>query len=121
MVARLFTCVTVNGRVPLGDEGAALYSHRNPYVIVKVRVAFQLSWANRLQLEKTSLYIRSPRKDDSIGHYIDQNIRQRIETILQLVGYGSGFRIETSIIKPKLGLVRANDVGNVVRQVDLLL
>src|SRR6202795_1422222 len=54
MVARLFTCVTVNGRVPLGDEGAALYSHRNPYVIVNARVAFQLSWANRLQLEKTS-------------------------------------------------------------------
>ena len=23
-------CVTVNGRVPLGDEGAALYSHRRP-------------------------------------------------------------------------------------------
>src|ERR1700690_557640 len=54
MVARLFTCVTVNGRVPLGDDGAALCSHRNPYVIVNVRVAFQLSWANRLQLEKTS-------------------------------------------------------------------
>ena len=30
MVAKLFTCVTVNGRVPLGDEGAALYSHRRP-------------------------------------------------------------------------------------------
>src|ERR1700686_5597392 len=54
MVSRVFTCVTVNGRVPLGDEGAALYSHRNPYVIVNVRVAFQLSCANRLQLEKTS-------------------------------------------------------------------
>ena len=24
MVARLFTCVTVNGRVPLGEEGAAI-------------------------------------------------------------------------------------------------
>src|SRR6266851_7875901 len=30
MVAKLFTCVTVNGSVPLGDEGAALYSHRRP-------------------------------------------------------------------------------------------
>src|ERR1700688_163738 len=54
MVARLFTCVTVNGRVPLGAEGAALYSHRRPYVIVNLRVAFQLSWANRLQLEKAN-------------------------------------------------------------------
>ena len=56
----------------------------------------------------------------SIRHYIDQNIRQRIETILQLVGYRSGFRIETPIINPKLELVCANDIGNVVYQVDLL-
>src|SRR5208283_2398053 len=54
MVAKSFTCVTVNGRAPLGDEGAVLYSHRKPYVMVNVCVAFQVSWANRLQLEKSS-------------------------------------------------------------------
>src|SRR6266853_3777237 len=53
-VARLSTPVTVNGRVPLGDEGAALYSHRRPYVIVNARVTFHVSWANRLQFEKIS-------------------------------------------------------------------
>ena len=30
MVAKLFTWFTVNGRVPLGDEGAVLYSQRRP-------------------------------------------------------------------------------------------
>src|SRR6266853_3807008 len=54
IVAILLAPVTVNGRVPLGDEGAALYSHRRPYVIVSVRAAFHVSWANRLQFEKTS-------------------------------------------------------------------
>src|SRR5436853_7815256 len=54
MFARLSTPVTVNGRVPLGDEGAALYSHRKPEVIVNVRVAFHVSWAKRLQFEKIS-------------------------------------------------------------------
>src|SRR5580658_6409305 len=55
IVAKLFTCVTVNGRVSLGDEGAELYSHRKPYVIVNVRVAFHVSCANRLQFEKMSV------------------------------------------------------------------
>ena len=55
MVAKLFTCVTVNGRVPLGDEGAALYSHRRPYVMVNVRVAFHVSWPNRLQFAKINV------------------------------------------------------------------
>lgn len=45
MVAKLSTCVTVNGKVPLGDEGAALYSQRNPYLIVTVCAAFDVSWA----------------------------------------------------------------------------
>src|SRR5271165_2439558 len=54
MVAKLFTCVTVNGRLPLPADGAALYSHRNPYVIVNLRVAFHVSWAKRLQFEKIS-------------------------------------------------------------------
>lgn len=35
MVAKLSTPITVNGRVPLGEDGAALYSQRNPYVSVK--------------------------------------------------------------------------------------
>jgi hypothetical protein len=54
MVARLFTPITVNGSVPFGDEGAALYSHRRPYVIVNVLVAFHVSWPNKLQFEKVS-------------------------------------------------------------------
>src|SRR6266481_7174598 len=54
MVAKLSTPVTVNGRVPMGDEGAALYSHRRPQVSVNVRIAFHVSWANKLQLEKIS-------------------------------------------------------------------
>src|SRR6266571_3857840 len=55
IVARLSTPVTVNGRVPLGDEGAALYSHRRPYVIVNARVIFHVSCTNRLQFEKISV------------------------------------------------------------------
>src|SRR5713101_8245696 len=54
MVARLSTPVTVKGRVPFGEDGAALYSHRRPYVTVNVRVAFHVSCANRLQFEKIS-------------------------------------------------------------------
>jgi hypothetical protein len=30
IVAKLFTCVTVNGSVPLGEVGAASYSDRRP-------------------------------------------------------------------------------------------
>src|SRR5271166_5537794 len=54
MVARLFTPLTVNGRVPLGDEGAVLYSQRRPKVIVTLRVTFHVSWTNKLQLEKAN-------------------------------------------------------------------
>src|SRR6266545_1596000 len=54
IVAKLSTLFTVAGRVPFGDEGAALYSHRRPYVRVNVRVAFHVSCAKRLTLVKAS-------------------------------------------------------------------
>jgi hypothetical protein len=54
IVAKLFTCVTVNGRVPFGEEGAVLYSHRKPYVTVTMWAGFQASWEKRLQFEKFS-------------------------------------------------------------------
>ena len=55
MVLRFATPFTVYGRVPLGEEGAALYSHRSPYVTVSFRDNFQVSCANRLQFAKTIL------------------------------------------------------------------
>src|SRR5579863_3673226 len=54
MVARLSTPITVNGRSPMGAEGAVLYSHRRPYVIVSVRATFHVSWTKMLQLDKVS-------------------------------------------------------------------
>src|ERR1035438_9103643 len=54
MVARLSALFTVKGRVPFGDDGAALYSHRSPYVRVNVRVAFHVSCAKMLTLVKAS-------------------------------------------------------------------
>ena len=35
--------ITVNGSVPLGEEGAPLYSHRTPYVTVSLRAGFHVS------------------------------------------------------------------------------
>ena len=55
MVAKSLTWFTVNGGVPLTDEGAGLYSHRTPYVIVKERVNFQVSWANKLTFVKANV------------------------------------------------------------------
>jgi len=40
---------------------------------------------------------------------------------LRLISYESGFWTETAIINPELKLVCANDPGNVVSHVDLLL
>ena len=38
-----------------------------------------------------------------------------------MIGHESGFRTETAIIQPELQLMCANDAGNVVGHVDLLL
>src|SRR5271157_2622152 len=54
MVRRFSTPITVNGSVPLGEEGAPLYSHRKPYVIVSFLAGFHVSWANKLQFEITN-------------------------------------------------------------------
>ena len=90
-------------------------------MIVNVRVAFHVSWANRLQLEKISCTSAVLEATNASGSCVGQNVRQRTEEILHLIGYESGFRTETAIIQPELHLVCANDAGNVVRHVDLLL
>jgi hypothetical protein len=51
MVATFSAPTTVSGSVPFGDEGGALYSQRRPYVMARLRPAFQVSCAKRLQFE----------------------------------------------------------------------
>ena len=90
-------------------------------MIVNVRVAFHVSWANRLQFEKISCTSAVLETMHASGTVLARTFDKETKMILHLIGYKSGFRAETAIIKPKLQLVCANDAGNVVRHVDLLL
>ena len=90
-------------------------------MIVKVRVAFHVSWANRLQLEKISARRRSSKLINASGTVLVRTFGKELKRYCTRYGTSPGFRIETAKIKPKLELVCANDAGNVVSHVDLLL
>ena len=51
----------------------------------------------------------------------DDRSEERKEEILHLIGHKYGFGIEAAIIQPELQLVCANDAGNAVCHIDLLL
>ena len=90
-------------------------------MIVNVRVAFHVSWANRLQFEKISCASAVLEAMNASGIVLARTFDKDKKIYCGLIGYKSGFRIETAIIQPELQLVCANDAGKVVSHIDLLL
>ena len=88
-------------------------------MIVNVRVAFHVSWANRLQFEKISCTSAVLEITYASGTVLARTFDKERKTIFHLIGHKSALRAETAIIQPELQLVCANDMGNVVRHVDL--
>ena len=90
-------------------------------MIVNVRVAFHVSWANRLQFEKISCTSAVLEAMNASGTVLARTFDKERKMYCSLIGHKSGFRAQTAIIQPELQLVCANDTGNVVSHVDLLL
>ena len=71
-------------------------------MIVNVRVAFHVSWANRLQLEKISCTSAVLESMYASGSVLARTFDKEVNTYSHLIGYESGFRTETAIIQPEL-------------------
>ena len=112
---------TVNGRVPLGDDGAALYSQRRPYVRVKVRVAFHVSCAKMLTLVKASCTSSFLEMTKAWGIVFARALDNDREDGLLNIGIEPGLRGDPAIIRRRISSGVRRHPGEVVRHVDLSL